>query len=983
MALITQSQNSFAGGCFSPSIFPRVDLDKYRTGVKTLDNFTVHPYGGISNRPGFRYVNTVKNAAQDSILVNFVFSEIEAYALEFGDQYIRFYTDGAQIQNLAVAYEVTSPYLEADLEELRFEASADVIFITHPDYQPRTLTRLGNASWTLAILEYDDGPFMLENTDESLSLTASALTGLGVLLTLTAPVDANTVLLYHFDGSNGSTDAIEETGKPSTFVSSAQISTAQSVFGGSSAIFGVGDYAYVGDSTDFDWTGDFSIEMRIKSTENGTERGLLTNRLDNQSELNIYKDSSNIINVSCQSPDGAGEQFPSFKSTTAITIAKGWTDFKVIRTSGTVKLYIDGVEEDSVASTTTISSSQGMAIGTFDISNTSRSWVGYIDEVRLSKDSARASTVATAAFDLYTATSAFSFAAAHEDALFKITHYIGGQADTTTFTSATVGSSISCFRTWRLITHGTWTGRLSVEKSSDGGTTWTILRAFSSADDNNLDTSGTEDTENNPEPFLVRLNMYTYGSGTATCDLTTDPFYQDGIVRVQTYTSATVVKVEVLDSIGTTAATTIWSEGSWSDYRGWPRGSSFFQDRLVFASTTTEPMTVWMTQTGNYYSFRRNSPLLDTDGITVNLPSRQVNVINGLVPLNRLVVLTSASEWSIGSGTNSALTPTTVEQKNEGYRGSSGVPPIVIGNEIIYVQAGGKVIRSLGYDYSSDSFTGGHLNILAMHYFDGHQIKSLCYQQDPDSIVWALRDDGDLIGLTYMREQEVIAWHHHDTDGSFTSSMVIPNATNNFDELWVIVDRDAGTYVERLSLRSEDMLFLDAAVTYVNNGSDVYTGLTHLNGETVTSVADGVTSISSTVVAGGTVTLASSSYVNVAIGLPYLSDVELLDMDIPWKTGSMQQNPVKVGNVAFILQDSRGGYIGPDSSSLWEAFTQQAFRESSGQNIGATDDFTGKFRTSLGGSYSKGGGVFYRQSDPFGITIGAIIREATVGEPSG
>ena len=125
--------------------------------------------------------------------------------------------------------------------------------------------------------------------------------------------------------------------------------------------------------------------------------------------------------------------------------------------------------------------------------------------------------------------SASLFAALHVGALFKLKHFIEGQVDSTAFSSATTSSGIKCFRTWRLITHGTWTGKFHVEKSDDGGSTWTVIRSFSSADDFNANTSGTEDVESNPQPFLVRINMYSYTSGTANIDLTTDSFFQEGI----------------------------------------------------------------------------------------------------------------------------------------------------------------------------------------------------------------------------------------------------------------------------------------------------------------------------------------------------------------------------------------------------------------------------------------------------------------------
>lgn len=355
------------------------------------------------------------------------------------------------------------------------------------------------------------------------------------------------------------------------------------------------------------------------------------------------------------------------------------------------------------------------------------------------------------------------FATTHVGSFWKLRHYVEGQTDSQNYASTGNGTGITCFTTWRLITHGTWTGTLKVEKSVDAGVTWTNLRTFTGADDFNPNTSGTEDVDTNTVPFLVRTNMTVHSSGNCYADITADSFYQEGIFEFLTYNTAYACTGKVVETIADTTATKSWREGSWSDYRGWPKVARFYQDRLCFAATESEPMNIWMTQTGNYISYKVNSILLDSDAITTSLPSRQLNAINGLVAMNKLIALTSSSEWTIGSTGSSVLTPTSIEQKIEGYRGSAGVNPVVVGNEAIYVQNAGKVVRNLGYDFGSDSFTGEELNILSKHLVDRWSILDMAYQQDPDSIVWLLRDDGKLLAMTYMREQKVVAWTINDT----------------------------------------------------------------------------------------------------------------------------------------------------------------------------------------------------------------------------
>ncbi len=594
MALTRPNQTSFSGGEYSPTIYARVDIAKYRSGLKTCRNFITHPSGGASNRPGTRFVAETKDSTKTSIVKEFIFSQDQTNILEFGDTYVRFFTNGDSVAVTAAnldtwvtttdylvgdmvshtytastvsyialksskamepgaqatfwdrqdEYEITSPWLEAALTRLRFESSADVIYVTHPDYETRTLSRFGLTDWRIALFRPIDGPFRAANVADA-SLSVAAVTG------------------------NTTMTAVDTTFSPT-----------------------------------------------------------------------------------------------------------------------------------------------------------------------------------------------------HVDSLWKLTHFVESNTATTAHSGTGAGSSIKAFTTWRVISHGTWTGTFSVQKSADAGTTWTDIRTFSSADDFNANTSGTEDVELNPIPFLVRTNMTSHSSGTANVDLTTDSFFQDGIVRSTTYTSSTVMEVTVLQEAAETGNTTDWAEGAWSNKRGWPAISRFFQDRLVFANTYANPQTLWMSVIGLYNKFRRSVVLLDTDGITVNIPSRQVNEINGLTALNRLIVLTKATEWSIGTGVNGILAPTSINIKPEGYRGSSGVDPVIIGNEVIYMQANGKVVRNLGFSFASDSFTGGEVNILAKHLFDKWTITDLVYQQDPDTIIWALRDDGVLLGCTYMKEQDVVGWHRHDTNSS-------------------------------------------------------------------------------------------------------------------------------------------------------------------------------------------------------------------------
>ncbi len=164
----TSAITAFNSGELSPQLEGRVDLSKYYSGCRLLENFLVFSYGGATRRPGTRYIASAKNSDEAVRLIPFEFSTTQAYILEFGDEYIRFYKDNGQIQNDAgtAAYEISTPYdtdAGTNLFELHFVQSADTMYIVHPSYAPRTLTRTGHTSWTLTEIDFQRGPFLVEN----------------------------------------------------------------------------------------------------------------------------------------------------------------------------------------------------------------------------------------------------------------------------------------------------------------------------------------------------------------------------------------------------------------------------------------------------------------------------------------------------------------------------------------------------------------------------------------------------------------------------------------------------------------------------------------------------------------------------------------------------------------------------------------------------------------------------------------------------
>jgi hypothetical protein len=277
----------------------------------------------------------------------------------------------------------------------------------------------------------------------------------------------------------------------------------------------------------------------------------------------------------------------------------------------------------------------------------------------------------------------------------------------------------------------------------------------------------------------------------------------------------------------------------------YPSTVTYFQQRQAYANTNNDPEKVFISRTANFHNFTSSAPVRDDDSISFTMSGRQVNSVTHLLDLGRLIVLTSGGEWA-AEGSNGVLTPSDINLKQYSYNGSSNIEPLVIGSNALFVQARGSAVRDLAFDYQVDGYRGNDLTIFAAHLLDNYTIIDWTYQQIPHSIVWAVRSDGVLLGLTYVQEQQVLAWHRHDFDGLVESITCVPEGTE--DAVYVVVKRTIGgvskRYIERMTERRitgsiVDMVLVESNLSYDgrNTGSTSMTlsgGTTWVYSETLT-----------------------------------------------------------------------------------------------------------------------------------------------------
>lgn len=348
-----------------------------------------------------------------------------------------------------------------------------------------------------------------------------------------------------------------------------------------------------------------------------------------------------------------------------------------------------------------------------------------------------------------------------------------------------------------------------------------------------------------------------------------------GIVKLTAYTSPTAVSGQIVKALENSnpAAGGAWKAEvpSWSATAGYPGAISFFEQRLFLGGTTRQPTTVWGSQNGDYENF--GAGVNAADSVVYPLASIKVNKFRWLLPAKALLGGTAGGEFSITGGEGQTLTPTNINAPSETTHGSSFVMPVRVGHLVLFVQAHGRKVREITYNFQTNAYIAPDLTRFAEHITAGGGIVDMAYQEEPDSILWCVRADGQLLGLTYNREEEVYGWHRHVTDGAFESVCVIPDPVNNRDQLWAVVRRTIGGATKRyVEVLDPDVVAADSYVHYQGAAAMEITGLSHIEGKAVDVVADGFV-VSGHVVAGGKITLSKAAS-DVVVGLHYESTVE-------------------------------------------------------------------------------------------------------------
>ena len=655
MARTTLALTSFVSGEFGNKLTGRTDFDKYTSAAKTMENFLVHPQGAATRRVGTQFIASVKTASAKTRLIPFEFSTTQTYILEFGNNYIRFFKDKGQILSGGSPYEISTPYLTAELFDIKFAQSADVMYLVHPNHETMKLSRTGHTSWSLDEVEFTDGPYLAINTT-STTMTPGATTGTGITLAASA----------------------------------------------------------------------------------------------------------------------------------------------------------------------------------------------------------------------------------------------------NTFASTDVGRLIN---------------------------------------------------------------------------------FTNGYAKIVSFVDAQNVTIDIKDDFDNTTATADWKLGAFSDTTGHPSCVSFYEQRLVFAGTTSEPQTVFFSKAGDYENMTSGTNA--DDAMVYTIAANQVNVIRYLKAQRTLVIGTTAAEYTVSAdGTDASITPTNITIKKQSSYGSANVDAVTAGNAILFLQKAKRKIRELAYNFDSDSYVAPDLTILNDAVTDSG-IVQMEWQQEPDNILWCVREDGQLAALTYQRSEAVVSWHRHILGGTFglgnavVESIASISGEINEDELWVIVKRTVNgatvRYVECFSdfdfdeTAATDFKFLDSHLSYSGSATSSLSGLDHLEGQTVSILADGSVHANKVVSSGG-ISL-DRSVTKACVGLAYDSVLQTMRIEGGAAEGTSQGKIKRISKVVLRLFETVGVKVGPSLNNLETI----PFRTTS-SNLSAPVDtlIEGDKEIEFDDDYNSDGHIFIKQDQPLPASILAI-----------
>lgn len=933
-------QASFNSGEWAPSLYARVDMAKYRSGAALLQNFFVDYRGGASTRPGTEYIIQTRSTSTVR-LIPFQASSTVGYILEFGDGYIRFIFDGSPIVENAFSISGAT------------QANPCVLSIPGNNYIPGDWIFVANVGGMTQL----NGRYFIVHAVSGSNVTIYDLRG--------NPVDSTAYSAYTFGGTAA---RIYTLASPYAAADLAALKFAQSI---SQMILCNPKYPpyILTEISAANWTivpitfGTSAATPTITGTSTNLAAGTVNY---------AYVVTSVDANNEESEPSGVQNLF----NLEDMRVVAGSIQINWNSAAGAVQYNVYKADVSYVGAVPT-----GAVFG----------YIGYATgnsfvDTNIAPDYTQTPPIANNPFTS-TGSGVASIAVTNPGTYTTVptASVIGGATITaavapvlTVQGTPTVGSGGTGYAVGD---RSLFNNSVVLVAAAVSGGVVTAWEPISFAGSNpGMVTTGT--VPSNP---LAQISTSGTGTG-ATANVTWGVGYLEILNQGSGYTGTPAI----VFSSGAAAATA--TLGATSD--GYPSVPSFFQQRLVLAGSNGAPQTLYMSKTGAYFNFDSSSPPQATDYIQATLVSGTLNTIKSIVSSTAgMLVLSDKSSWLINGGSSgSAVSPSAIVANPQSYNGANDVPPIVANYDVLYVQEKGASIRDLAYNIYFNVFTGTDISIIASHLFFGFQILEWAWAEEPYKVVWAIRNDGVMLTLTFLKEQDFCGWSHQITAGNFKSVAVVTEAaTVGFvDAIYTVVERavegQSLQYIERVAGRlltngASSAWTVDAGLQYNGTPTTTFSGGEHLAGLTVTGLADGVVIPPFTMPVSGEFTLPTAASV-VTVGIGFICQLQTLALDIG--EPSVQGKVKKIPDVNVRVNETLGLTIGNDFNHLTvmkDLVVGAVSSQLTGQQAQVVNSlYSGDARTYLGSAYTVPGQYCIQQSLPLPATVLGVFPSIVVGD---
>lgn len=439
------------------------------------------------------------------------------------------------------------------------------------------------------------------------------------------------------------------------------------------------------------------------------------------------------------------------------------------------------------------------------------------------------------------------------------------------------------------------------------------------------------------------------------------------------------------------SATWDWAEAAFSKRRGYPKRVAFFDGRMFLGGTPSLPNAFWLSQSdGDMENFDAYDPELDTSGMFMQLESEMLEAIEWVRSKKDLWIGTDQGVWRITSSeSGSPIAPSTIKAVPEATFGADSISALSVENVIMYASRSSEKIREIAYNLEEDNWKSVEVSLFGEHIFKESKLLDWAWQQQPYGILWCIREDGLLCGMTYMREQDVLSWWRCPRDNMAVESICAITELDGYDQVWLTVKREINgatrryvEYVDREYFNQVDWHYVDCGLKYNGDPTNTVSGLTHLIGETVQVLADGATMHTQIVDENGEISLVGDSGITEAsvvhVGLAYTSKLRTQNVEQQLPTGTIQGLNLRMQKViAKLFKTGYGLQFATADEGPWEDVD---VRYPDSPMDAPPPPFTGDADVYIQTDYSPDSSIWLKHDQPTQCNVLGLIAEWEEGE---